>query len=37
MVGAIVTHIRRKETFIPSLVTLALAVAAAVLGFLTLS
>jgi len=36
MVGATVTHVRRKERFIPTLVLLALAAASAVLGFLVL-
>ena len=37
MLGAIVVHVRRKESFTPSLVLGLLAVAAAILGFLTLS
>lgn len=37
MIGAIGTHVRRHEQFIPPLVLALLAVAAAVLGFLTLA
>lgn len=37
MVGAVVTHLRRKGTFIPPLSLGVFAVAAAVLGFLTLT
>lgn len=36
MIGAVVVHVRRKESFIPSLVLLLLAVASATLGFLAL-
>lgn len=34
MIGAVVVHVRRKETFAPPLVLALLAIAAAVLGFL---
>ena len=37
MVGAVATHVRRKEGFVPPLVLGVLAVATAVLGFLTLT
>lgn len=37
MAGAVITHVRRKETFVPPLVLGVLAVATAVLGFLTLT
>lgn len=36
MVGAVAVHVRRKEPFVPPLALGALAVAAAILGFLTL-
>jgi len=36
MLGAIVVHVRRHETFVPALVLALLAAAAAVLGFLAL-
>ena len=36
MIGAVATHVRRKENFVPPLSLGVLAVAAAVLGFLTL-
>lgn len=35
MVGAVVTHLRRKETPVPPLVLALLSLAAAVLGFVT--
>ncbi|MFV0374537.1 DoxX family protein [Microbacterium sp.] len=35
MIGAVVVHIRRKESFAPALVLAVLSAAAAVLGFLT--
>lgn len=37
MAGAVAVHIRRKEQFVPPLVLALLAIAAAVLGFLTLA
>ncbi|QAY70813.1 DoxX family protein [Xylanimonas protaetiae] len=37
MVGAVVVHVRRGESFAPALVPLALAVVGAVLGFLHLA
>jgi len=37
MLGAIATHVRRREQFIPPLVLLLLAAAVAVLGFLVLA
>jgi len=36
MVGAVVVHVRRKETIVPALVLALLSAATAVLGFLTL-
>ena len=36
MVGAVVVHVRRRETFVPPLVLVLLAAAAAALGFLAL-
>ncbi|MGC5225298.1 DoxX family protein [Micromonospora sp. DT81.3] len=35
MLGAIVVHIRRKESFLPPLILAVLSIVAAVLGFLT--
>lgn len=37
MIGAVATHVRRKENFVPPLSLGVCAVAAAVLGFLTLA
>jgi hypothetical protein len=37
MTGAIATHVRRRENFAPSAVTLVLAIATAVLGFAVLA
>lgn len=37
MIGAIATHVRRHEQFVPPLALAVLAAAAAVLGFLTLA
>ncbi len=37
MAGAVATHVRRKENFVPPLSLGVLAIAAAVLGFLTLT
>lgn len=36
MVGAIIVHIRHKESFVPPVVLLALTVASAILGFMAL-
>lgn len=37
MIGAVATHLRRKEGFLPALVLAVLSVAASVLGFLNLT